>query len=81
MQISPDCSGAASSKPTSQTASMHVGSAVARNLAWTIPVDGVYRRRVGWAVLTVRPRRWRWVPRSEPTGPEKEPVWMLDTRS
>jgi hypothetical protein len=47
MQISPDCSGAASSNPTSQTASMHVGSAVARNLASTIRSMGCTGG--GWA--------------------------------
>jgi hypothetical protein len=80
-QISPDWSPAASSKPISQNASMQVGSGLARKVASTIPVDGVYRRRVGCAVRTVRSRRWRCWPVGEPTGPEKEPVWMLDTRS
>jgi hypothetical protein len=81
MQISPDWSGAASSRPTSHAASMQVGSGVARSRASTSPLLGVYGRRVGTAVATRRWGRWRWVPRSEPTPPENDPVWRFDTRS
>ena len=79
-QISPDCSGDRS-KPTSQKASMHVGSGPALSTASTSPSDGVYRRRSACALSTTRSSRWRCCPTADPAGPEKVPVWRFDTRS
>jgi hypothetical protein len=72
--------GDCSSKPTSQKASMQVGSGPAWRTASTSPKEGVYRRRVGCGVLTARSGRCRCWPIGEPRGPAKVPVWMLETR-
>jgi hypothetical protein len=80
MQISADLLGR-SSRPTIQRATIDRGVTTPRARSSTYPWSGVHPQKVSCSSRTRRPSRYGCWPMVLPTGPEKFPDWMPDTRS